>query len=84
MGDSEADKQREERRHRKAIRKGKSRQVEDDGYEYIDIDNVSCSSDDESDDELANGRRVLRNKVVDINIDKDDEVVEENTVRSSH
>ena len=85
MGDSEADKQAEERRHSKAVRRGKSRQVEvgDNTFEDFNIE-VQLSSDEMSNDELVNSGQATKYKAKDITFDEDDEVVEENVVRPSY
>src|SRR5271155_5622598 len=85
MGDSEADKQAEERerRHRKAVRRGKSRPVEDNTFEEFNIE-VELSSDELSNDELANSGQAIKYKAKDISFDEDDEVIEENVVRPSY
>jgi hypothetical protein len=85
MGDSEADKQAEERRHSKAVWRGKFRQVEvgDNTFEDFNIE-VQLSSDEMSNDELANSGQATKYKAKDITFDEDDEVVEENVVRPSY
>jgi hypothetical protein len=72
MGDSKADKQREWR-----DRKGKSREVEhiDDEFEHIDIGWIE-SSNESSDDELANTKQALQPNAINVNMDADEEVQE--------
>lgn len=84
MGDSEADEPDEERRHRKAVRRGKSRQVEvgDNTFEDFNIE-IELSSDELSNDELVNSGQAVKHKAKDISFDRDDEVIEENVVRRS-
>src|SRR5271163_2470817 len=72
MGDSEADKQAEERerRHRKAVRRGKSQPVEDNTFEEFNIE-VELSSDELSNDELVNSGQAIKYKAKDISVRDD-------------
>jgi hypothetical protein len=76
MHDSEADKLKEGRMHRKALRKGKARQKVQQYEEMGDID-----TEFESDDEMLANTEQIKHKAVDVNFDKDEEVVEADAVR---
>jgi hypothetical protein len=75
MGDSKADKQRKER-----DRKEKYVEIEhiDDNFDHINTGGVE-SSNESSDDELANTKQALESNVINVSMDTDEEV-EENEV----